>query len=309
MTDTQIVANAPMSVFITGVTGALGRVVMRQLIAAGHRVTGAVTTAAEAGLVRAAGGLPTYPDIYRAGELRSAIVGSEANVVLNLAPQIPNHLPQHAAKWDDRIAAAAIAITEAVRQADVEFLVHTSYAFANARLTEAAPFLKAVRAAEQTVLRGDIPACVLRLGFLYGGECDDLADVRDRLRLGRPVPLGPDDVHANWLYLGDAARAIILAAQRRPAGALLNVVDDQPASPAAFMRYFAESQELSTPGNMSLLARTQLSKTQNALMTVDSRADNAQAKEQLGWTPRFPTYREGIEDTLLSWRAQEPVVS
>jgi nucleoside-diphosphate-sugar epimerase len=315
MTDTQIVANAvtnaPMSVFLTGATGALGRVVMRQLIAAGHGVTGTVATSAAAAQIRAAGGVPAYPDLFRAGELRSAIVGSAAKIVLNLAPQLPNHLPQHPDTWDERIAEATITLVEAAQQAGVEFLVHTSYAFADARAPEAAALLRAVRASEQAVLNGEVPACVLRFGFLYGSESDALIEVRDKLKLGRPVPLGADDVHAHWIYLGDAARALVLAAQRRPAGALLNIIDDQPASPAAFIRTFAQGQDLSapsTPGNMSFLARPMLSKTQLALMNLDSHADNAGAKEQLGWTPRFPSYREGIEDTLLSWRAQEPVV-
>lgn len=311
MTDTQIITNTPVSVFLTGATGGLGREVTRRLVAAGHRVTGAVSGSADAVKVRADGGVPAYPDLYRAGELRSGIVGAEAKIVLNLAPQLPNHVPQLAARWDERLAEATTALMEASAQAGVEFVVHTSYAFADARAQDAAnPILRAARAAERVVLEGSVPACVLRLGFLYGAESDEFMALRDTLRLGRPLMIGPADTHANWVYISDAARAVILASEQRPAGALLNIVDDQPASPAAFLRYFTDNIGFSLPPALpQFAARMLLPKAQQAILNLNSHADNAAAKELLGWSPRFVSYHQGIDDTLLSWRAQEPVVS
>ena len=55
--ETQITNPSSMSVFITGATNALGRVVTRRLVAAGHRVTGATDDSAGAAQVRADGGL------------------------------------------------------------------------------------------------------------------------------------------------------------------------------------------------------------------------------------------------------------
>jgi hypothetical protein len=44
-------------------------------------------------------------------------------------------------------------------------------------------------------------------------------------------------------------------------------------------------------------------------MGLNSHADNAAAQQQIGWTPRFASYRQGIDDMLLSWRAHEAVIS
>lgn len=307
MTETQITTSAPTSVFITGATGALGRAVTRQLVAAGHQVTGTAVTVEDAAKVRADGAIPAYPDLYRAGEIRSAIQGADAKVVLNLAPQLPNHLPQYPARWDERLADATTAVIEAASEAGVEFVVHSSYAFADAHSDDAAALLRWVRAAERAALKGDVPACVLRFGFIYGAESDALVSVRDTLKLGRPVLAGPDDTHASWVYVTDAAHAVVLAMQQRPAGAVFNIVDEHPASPAEFLNYFAEIQGFSTPGGLALFA-PRLSKVQRSIMSLNSHADNAAAQEQLGWTPRFASYRQGIDDMLLSWRAQEQVV-
>lgn len=307
MTDTQLTVNAPMSVFLTGATTALGREVIRQLVAAGHRVTGVVTTSAAAKDVRAAGGLPAYPGLYRAGELRSAIVAAEAKVVLNLEPQAANQLPQHPAPWDERIDDAARALVDASAQAGVEFLVHTSYAFADARNSDAAALLKAIRAAEKAVLQGPVPACVLRLGFNYGADSDALVAVREKLRMGRSIPTGTD-TPARWVYAPDAARAVIAAALARPTHEVFNIVDDHPVTPSDFLHTFADEMGMGVSGGNSLLTRAQLSRTQWAIMGLESHASSEQAREKLGWSPRFPSIREGIEDTLLSWRAQEPIV-
>ena len=310
MTDTQIIPNAPVSVFLTGAAGGLGREVTRRLTAAGHRVTGAVSDSADAVKVRADGGIPAYPDLYRAGELRSVIVGAEAKIVLNLAPQMPNHVPQVSAHWDERLADATTALMEAAAEAGVEYVVHSSYACADARLQDAKAILRAARAAEQVALNGAVPACVLRFGFLYGAGSDEFEALRDTLRLGRPLLVGPDDTRMNWVYISDAASAVILAAEQRPAGALLNIVDDQPAAPAAFLRYFADSNGFSIPPALpQFAARWLLPKAQQAILNLNSHVDNAAAKETLGWSPRFSSYTQGIDDTLLSWRAQEPVVS
>src|SRR5262249_40100106 len=95
--------NAPLSVFVTGATGALGREVTRQLKAAGPRGTGATTGYETAARVRADGGIPAYPDVMRSGELRSVMLSSKADVVINCAPQDANHLPQVRSDWDAKL--------------------------------------------------------------------------------------------------------------------------------------------------------------------------------------------------------------
>lgn len=308
----EITVTTPLSVFITGATGALGREVTRQLRAAGHRVTGATSGYENAAIVRADGGVPAYPDLMRAGEMRSVMLAAKTDVVLNLAPQLANHLPQVRADWDAHLVNGGVeALLEAAKDAEVKFVVHTSYAFAGEHSEALDEFLHAVRSGERKVLAdsvsaGGVPGCVLRLGFLYGAESPELVKVRDTLLMGRMLDCGPDDTRACWINVPDAARAVIAAMNARQAGLLVNVVEDQPISPAAFLRYFAESQGVTPPGRAPRFAVwAQPSTEQAALMHLSPHISNAKAKELLGWSPRFASYREAIEDALLSWRAAE----
>lgn len=306
MTD-EIIENAPLSVFITGATGALAREVTRRLRAAGHRVTGATSGYENAAVVRADGGIPAYPDLLRAGEMRSVMVAAKADVVINLAPQAANHLPQVRAAWDGQLVDEGVAaLLEAAQAAEVKFVVHASYAFAGEHSEPLDDFLEAVRAGERKVLAGDVPGCVLRLGFVYGAESPELIRVRETLMAGRTIDCGPDDTRACWINAPDAARAVIRAIEARPAGALLNVVEDQLISPATFLAYFAQSQGMTPPGRAPRYAAwAQPSKMQTALMLLNPHVGNAKAKEILGWSPRFTSFQEAIDDALLSWRAAE----
>jgi nucleoside-diphosphate-sugar epimerase len=232
------------------------------------------------------------------------LVAFKTDVVINAAPQTANHLPQLPADWDTwLINQGASALVQAAQGTAVKFLIHTSYAYADEESDTLADFLKAVKAGEKAVLSGSIPACVLRLGFVYGADSPELAAARDLMLKARPLDVGAADARACWIYAPDAARAAAAALVVRPAGAVLNIVDDHAASPAAFLTYFAQSQGLSVPRPAPRFAVwAQPKPEQVAVMSLSPHATNAEAKDQLGWQPRFTDYHQGIDDALLSWR-------
>ena len=297
--------NVPLSVLVTGATTALGREVTRQLKAAGHRVTGATEGYENAVIVRADGGIPAYPDLLRAGEIRSILQAAKVDVVINLAPQAANHLPQQRAQWNARLMDEGVsALLEAAQTAGVKFVVHTSYAFADEASETLDGLLQAVKSGEQKVLKSAVPGCVLRMGFLYGAQSPELIAARDTMMMGKMIDSGPNNTHAAWINVPDAARAVILAALQRPAGQTLTIVEDQTASPAEFLSYFATSQGVSIPGRTPRFAAwAQPSKEQVALMSLNPHVSGADAKAKLGWTLRFANYHQGIDDALLTWRA------
>jgi nucleoside-diphosphate-sugar epimerase len=245
----------------------------------------------------------------RAGEIRSILLAAKVDVVINVAPQLANHLPQQRADWDTALVDEGVgALIEASQAAGVKFLVHTSYAYADEDSEALHALLEAVRAGEQKVLKAALPGCVLRMGFVYGAESTQLIATRDTLLMGRMIDGGPSNSHALWINAPDAARAIILAALQRPAGALLTVVEDQAVSPADFMGYFADSQGISRPGRAPRFAAwAQPSPDQVALMSLNPHASGAEAKSILGWNPRFANYHQGIDDVLLAWRTSADV--
>lgn len=313
--DTALTQTTPLRIFVTGATTPLGQVVTRRFSAAGHHVYGVAERSAGATLVRKNGGLPLFVDPSRAAELESNLRMSKAEVVIHLAPQAANHVPFRNADWDaENLAAHAAALSKAAAAAGVKFLVHTSYAFVvgeqggawtdetTAPKTSDNPLLKATARAEKAVLNGQVPACVLRLGYLYGAESEELSEVAATLRLGRPLVTGEGLL--NWVHLEDAAEAIRRAAEGQPAGEIFNVVDGSPVSSAQFLTDFAKALGIQPPGNPPKFAqRLLLSSTQSELMALSAQCKAAKIGEALGWTPLYPNHVPGIEQTLLSWRA------
>ena len=74
-------------IFVAGATGVLGRRAVKQLVEAGHDVTGVARTPEKAELVRSLGATPVTVDLFDAGAVKEAVAGHD--VVMNLATHIP----------------------------------------------------------------------------------------------------------------------------------------------------------------------------------------------------------------------------
>lgn len=308
-----------LNIFITGGTTALGREATRQLAARGHKVTALTQGSAGAVMVRQDGGLPAYSDPFRAGEMRSLLLMSKADVVLHLMPQMVNNFPHRDTDWvtNTRVLKEGTnALLEAASATGVKFIVYPG----DARIYGAAhgePFSEdsplhtptAFRAAletEKRVLSGSVPGCVLRSGLVYGGDDSGTIALKDALLNGRSVYMG--DGHHNlqsWVHAGDLARAVVAAAEAQPAGQIFNIADDQPATPAEFAAALADGLGVSQPRNMTGFSLNMMtSDLQRDLIDMSLTLKTDKAKSVLGWTPRYPNYKAGVEQTLLHWRTQ-----
>ena len=74
-------------VFVAGATGVLGWRTVRELVAAGHEVTGIARSDEKAALLRSLGATPARVDLFDAAAIREAASGHDA--VLNLATHVP----------------------------------------------------------------------------------------------------------------------------------------------------------------------------------------------------------------------------
>jgi nucleoside-diphosphate-sugar epimerase len=300
------------NIFITGLHTTLGKALALKLRADGHQVAGTVQSSQQAAHFRAWGITPAYPDLTRAGELRSAIHGTGATLLVNCAAQAPNHVPQVNADWGLPLAKYAEALSEAAAEVKAEFVVHTSFPFAGGHLTDelegAERVMDEAQAAETIALMSPVPAAVLRMGILYGPADEALQSLHDSLRGGRVRDAGEDEVKSSWIYAPDAANAVAATLNVRPAGATLDIVDDRPITPAAFVRLFAELQAVGAPGNLpGFVRRAMRPDVQRLITQIETHPSNAAARERLDWTPRHSNAQSGLEDLLLVWRAKMDV--
>lgn len=311
--DTALTERKALSIVVTGATRGPGLSVVKALVEAGHRVAGSAGTHADAKQVRAMGALPVYVDELRGSELAAVVRMAKADVIVDLGRQDLNQ-SLRPVQWNgDELIARARAVVQAAKDGGAKFIVATSYAFVygdagGQEVTEDTrpetaghPLLKAIVKAEKTVLNGGVPACVLRLGYLYGPHMAQLKDVSTALRQGRPIASG--DGIANYVYVDDAAEAIRRACEAQPAGEVFNITDGHPITSAEFLAVFAQEAGMEAPSRLPKLLNMVLAgRSFSEQLNFSARVSSKKAAEKLGWKPGY-TVHAGLADTLLWWRA------
>jgi nucleoside-diphosphate-sugar epimerase len=165
----------------------------------------------------------------------------------------------------------------------------------------------------------DLPGCrlvILRMGEVYGNQSRLLRELAMRLKQGFcPLP-GSGRVPVSFVHVDDVALAFMRAAEFAPAGvSIYNVADDEPATWRAFADYCGEILGVRPPvflprpllyaymlGHQlrSRFARQELVLTIYALrlLTTPKALSNQKIKSELGFAPRFPNFRCGLEASL-----------
>jgi nucleoside-diphosphate-sugar epimerase len=111
----------------------------------------------------------------------------------------------------------------------------------------------------------------------------------------------------SWLHVADAAAATVAAVSTGAPG-VYNIVDDEPATVATWLPVLARCAgarpPLRVPGWLGRLAAGEAGLS---MMTQVRGCTNAQAKRELGWTPIWPTWRDGFAGGLdRSYPAANP---
>src|SRR4051794_34489778 len=172
-------------IVMTGSTGVIGRRAVRELLAAGHRVTGVTRSASGCERLESLGARAVEADVFDEASLRRAFDGADAVVnVLTHVPRADRMADPSAWEENDRLRSEASAvIARAAQAAGLARLVQESIAFVyadggDAWLDEEAPVaaggvatapLAAERNARE-LFDGD--TVVLRFGQLIGPDSE-----------------------------------------------------------------------------------------------------------------------------------------
>jgi nucleoside-diphosphate-sugar epimerase len=172
--------------------------------------------------------------------------------------------------------------------------------------------LDAIRYVEREVTGArDLEGVVLRYGGFYGpgtslGEPD--ADGRggehlQAVRRGRFPLVGSGDGVWSFVHVEDAASATVAAIEGGPPG-LYNVVDDEPAPASEWLPALASAIGARPPRHVPAWAARLLAGEAVVVMMTEIRgASNAKARRELGWRPRWASWRDGFALGLGSPRA------
>lgn len=305
-----------MRVFVAGATGVLGRPLVRALVAAGHFVAGSTRHALRVPLIEADGGRGFVCDALDRTAVHETLAATSPDVVIHQLTALPTGARKVRAsfKATNRLRTEGTRnLVDAAIAAGARRVIAESVAFlyepAGPRVVdEDAPVwrdapgaygaaLAALQTLERTVLGADgIEGVVLRYGYLYGPATWWAPDgLLTRLVRRRLVPIVGDGAGVlSMLHVDDAATATVRALDHDAPG-VYNVTDDDPASFAELLPVFASLVGAKPPrqvpvGPVRLLG----GRTVVALLTAQRGASNAKAKAELGWTPRYSSWREGL---------------
>lgn len=143
--------------------------------------------------------------------------------------------------------------------------------------------------AEQQALALPRPGCVFRLPGIYGPGRSAL----DRVAAGETQRLQKPGQVFSRIHVADLARALALSIQHSRPGRIYTICDDQPAPAADVLTCAAELLGVALPPPEPFDAQ-RLSEAARRFWSENKRVANSRAKAELGWRPRFATYREGL---------------
>jgi nucleoside-diphosphate-sugar epimerase len=305
-----------VKVFVAGGTGVVGRRLVPQLVARGHEVTATTTSSTKLGTLERLGADPVVMDGLDPTSVGEAVAAAEPDTVVHQMTAIAGSPDlRHIDRWfattnrlrtegtDHLVAAAeAAGATHVVAQGFASWnglreggWVKTEEDPLDPHTDSAAGALvSAMRHLEETVLGAD--GTVLRYGGLYGPGA---TDVQVELVRKRQFPLvGKGTGHASWIHVDDAASATVLAIERRARG-LFNVVDDDPAPVSEWLPHLAACVGAKPPVRVPRWVARLLAGDVAVMMMTEGRGfSNARARRELGWEPRYPSWRQGFRDGL-----------
>ncbi|MEX0993335.1 MAG: NAD(P)-dependent oxidoreductase [Solirubrobacterales bacterium] len=312
-----------MKVFVAGASGVIGRRLVPMLVQAGHQVTGMTRRPERADQIRALGAEAAVCDVFDGASLTRCVTDAAPEVVVHELTDLPSAInmrkPDEMYSGNDRLRSEGTRnLVEAAVAAGAARIVAQSIAFAyeptrnglkteNDPLFDSAPFpwsrsVQALHDLEDAVTKTPgIEGIVLRYGFFYGpgssysGDGHLAGEARKR-RL--PRIQGASGVFS-FIHVDDAASATLASLDRGVGGGIYNIVDDDPAPVNQWIPAFAQAVGAKQPRRVpQWLARIFAGGFAMSMLNGACGVSNERAKRELGWTPRYASWREGFRQAL-----------
>jgi nucleoside-diphosphate-sugar epimerase len=314
-----------MKIFVAGATGALGRVLVPQLVARDHEVIGMTRSASKQDLVRSLGARPVVANALDPDAVTEAVMSARPEVIVH-------QLTALSEESDMRHIDRAFETTNRLRREGTDHLLAAGRAvgarrfvaqsFAGFRFartggpaqTEAEPLdpdppaaLRAVQESylylEQAVTAIDWgEGLALRYGSFYGpGTAISRApgaQMAEPIRKRRFPIVGDGGGVFSHIHIDDAAAATVAAIDHGRTG-VYNIVDDEPAPVRVWLPVLASALGAKPPRRVPRwLGRLLAGEAATAMMTKTKGASNEKAKRELGWSPRYKSWRQGFAEGL-----------
>jgi nucleoside-diphosphate-sugar epimerase len=297
-----------MRVLVVGASGAIGRRLIPQLAERGHQVTGTSRSAARAGQLGSLGAEPAVLDVLDEAAAHAVVAEARPDAIIYQATALDGisfsrnmdrafgPTNELRTKGTDNLLAAAKkeGVPRFIGQSFAPFrYAHTGGPVKdeNDPLTDPPPSARHMFAAmahndEAITAAGGI---ALRYGGFYGDR-DGMIEAVSK----RQFPMiGAGGGVMSFIHLEDAAAATVLALDAQ-GPAIYNITDDEPAPMREWLPVLAAALGAKPPFRVPGWVGSLLMGKVLTMMTEARGASNAKAKRELGWTLRYPSWREGF---------------
>jgi nucleoside-diphosphate-sugar epimerase len=305
-----------MKVLVAGATGVVGGALVPALVGAGHEVVGTTRSEAKGERLRAAGAEPLVLDVLDRDATVEAVRRIAPDAIVHQATALTG--AGNLKKFDQDFALTNRLRTEGtdnlLAAGATRFIAQSYTGWPYAReggpvKTEEDPLdpnvgkearesLAAIRRLEETVTGAG--GLALRYGAFYGPRTSlarggDVAEVVRK----RKFPIAGSGAGIwSFTHLDDVAAATVAALERGAPG-IYNVVDDEPAPVSEWLPELAAALGGKPPRHVpAWMGRLFVGEHGMNMMESTRGASNAKAKRELGWTPVWPTWREGFKRGL-----------
>jgi nucleoside-diphosphate-sugar epimerase len=314
-----------MKIFVAGATGVLGRQLVPQLVARGHEVVGMTRSAAKQDLLRSLGARPVVADALDPDSVAQAVASAEPEVIVHQLTALSGdfdmrHIDRFFETTNRLRTEGTDHLLAAARAVGARRFVAQSYAGWPAERSggpvkdENAPFdpdppealrgmMAAIRHLEGAVTGATwLEGVVLRYGGFYGPgttlSVDPAASHTAAIRKRQFPVVGDGGGIWSFIHVADAAAATAVAVEHGERG-VYNVVDDEPAPARSWMPELARVLGAKPPRRVPRwLGRILAGEAATIMMTEVRGASNEKAKRELGWKPRYASWRQGFAQGL-----------
>ena len=321
-----------IKVFVAGATGVVGKRLVTLLLASGYEVVAMTRSPEKQGSLRALGAEPVVADGLDRAAVMQAVMRAEPEVVIHEMTGLTG--VKNFKKFDDEFAVTNRLRTEgtdylldAARAAGARRVIAQSYGnwnyerSGNDLKTEEdaldpnppenqSKTLDAIRYLEDSVVGAtDIEGLALRHANHYGPGTGFALD-GDLVKMvrKRQLPIVGDGAGVwSFIHVDDLAQATIAAIERGRPG-VYNIVDDDPAPVAIWLPELARAVDAKPPRHVPVwLGRLATGEVGVSMMTQIRGASNAKAKRELGWQPRYKSWRDGFRTGLGNVPLPKPI--
>jgi nucleoside-diphosphate-sugar epimerase len=307
-----------MRVLVAGASGAIGPPVVRELLGRGHEVVAMTATPSKRAALEELGASAIVGDLLDADSLGEALAEAEPEGVVNMASKWrgnPVRFSQvrPANEMRERgtrnLLSAAIA-SGAQRYVSESMIFIYGYGRHSQPVTEQRPpgsersrglqavidaLVSSERQVREATESGSIEGVSLRFGLFHGPHAPTSQMMFDLIKRRRMPLIGDGSAVHSWIELEDAARAVADALERAPAGNAYNVVDDTPVAIREYLGEIARLIGSKPPRRVPYwLIRPAASYLAVAFGRPVLPVANRKLKDELGWRPAYPSYREAL---------------